>query len=66
MKTIINILFALLLLPLGVWGQARQYEVNDHGKRAIRADQDVKISRPDLVKKKSNCFIVMSKKDFYL
>ena len=56
----------LLLMPLGMRAQARQYEVNDHGKRAIRADQDVKISRPDLVKKKRNCFILMSKKDFYL
>ena len=30
------------------------------------AQQDVRISQPDLVKKKENCFIVMSKKDYYL
>ena len=47
-------------------GQVREYEVNDHGKRAIRTEGDVRISRPDLVKKKKNCFILMSKKDYYL
>lgn len=65
MKAFYYILF-LLLLPLGARGQVRPYEVNDHGKKAIRAEQDVRISRPDLVKKKRNCFILMSKKDFYL
>ncbi len=65
MKVFYYILF-LLLLPLGAGGQVRPYEVNDHGKKAIRAEQDVRISRPDLVKKKRNCFILMSKKDFYL
>ena len=66
MKTVINIICVLFLLPLGVWGQASQRVVNDHGKQAIRADQDVRISMPESVKVKKNCFIVMSKKDFYL
>ena len=64
-RTIIYILF-LLLLPLAMAGQVREYEVNDHGKIAIRTEGDVRISRPDLVKKKKNCFILMSKKDYYL
>lgn len=65
-KTIFNILVLLLLLPLGAFGQASQRVVNDHGKQAIRADQDVRISMPEHVKVKKKCFIVMSKKDFYL
>ena len=44
----------------------REHVVNDHGKRAIRADADKTISRPDLMRNKRNCFIVMSKKDFYV
>ncbi len=64
-KTILYILF-LLLLPMAMAGQVREYEVNDHGKRAIRTEGDVRVSRPDLVKKKKNCFILMSKKDYYL
>ena len=64
-RTIIYILF-LLLWPVAMAGQVREYEVNDHGKIAIRTEGDVRISRPDLVKKKKNCFILMSKKDYYL
>jgi hypothetical protein len=64
-KSIFSILL-LLLLPVAMAGQVREYEVNDHGKRAIRTEGDVRISRPDLVKKKKNCFILMSKKDYYL
>ena len=64
-KTILYILF-LLLWPMAMAGQVHEYEVNDHGKRAIRTEGDVRISRPDLVKKKKNCFILMSKKDYYL
>ena len=43
-----------------------EHVVMDYGKRAVRSDKDVRISRPELVKNKKNCFIVMSKKDFYL
>lgn len=64
-KSIFSILL-LLLLPMAMAGQVREYEVIDHGKRAIRTEGDVRISRPDLVKKKKNCFILMSKKDYYL
>ena len=56
----------LLLVPLGLKGQGRQWTVNDYGRQAIRADQDVRISMPEKVKLKKHCFIVMSKKDFYL
>ena len=48
-KSIFSILL-LLLLPMAMAGQVREYEVNDHGKRAIRTEGDVRISRPDLVK----------------
>ena len=54
MKTVINIICVLFLLPLGMWGQASQRVVNDHGKQAIRADQDVRISMPESVKVKKN------------
>ena len=44
----------------------REHVVMDHGKRAIRSDADYSISHPELIKNKANCFIVISKKDFYL
>lgn len=44
----------------------REHVVMDYGKRALRLDSDATISRPELVKNKRNCFIVMSKKDYYL
>ena len=65
MKAFYYILF-LLLLPLGAKGQGRQWTVSDYGHQAVRATKDVRISMPDKVKKKRNCFILMSKKDFYL
>ena len=65
MKTFINILL-LLLFPVGMSGQAHEYVVNDHGNQAVRSDRDVRISMPELVKVKKHCFILMSKKDFYL
>ena len=42
MKTFINILL-LLLFPVGMSGQAREYVVNDHGNQAVRSDRDVRI-----------------------
>ena len=44
----------------------REHVVLDYGKRAIRIDADETISNPSLMKDKKNCFIVMSKKDYYL
>jgi len=44
----------------------REHVVMDYGKRALQLDGDKTISRPELVKNKRNCFIVMSKKDYYL
>ena len=40
--------------------------VDDYGKNAVRIAGDVSISHPEQVKEKKNCFIVMSKKDYYL
>ena len=66
MKAVLSILLLLLMCPVGMMGQAREQVVNDHGKQAIRSERDVRISMPEMVKKKRNCFILMSKKDFYL
>ena len=66
MKAVLSILLLLLMCPVGMMGQAREQVVNDHGKQAIRSGRDVRISMPEMVKKKRNCFILMSKKDFYL
>ena len=40
--------------------------VDDHGNKAIRIEKDERISHPELMKNRENCFIVMSKKDYYL
>lgn len=44
----------------------KEHVVLDFGNRAIRTDADATISHPELLKNKQNCFIVMSKKDYYL
>lgn len=44
----------------------REHVVNDYGKHAVRLDADATISQPRLMKNKQKCFIVMSKKDYYL
>ena len=44
----------------------REHVVMDYGNRTIRTDADKTISEPQLVKNKQKCFIVMSKKDYYL
>ncbi len=43
-----------------------EHVVLDYGNRAIRTDVDVSISMPHMVKDKKKCFILMSKKDYYL
>lgn len=43
-----------------------EHVVLDYGNRAIRTDADVSVSMPQLVKNKKKCFILMSKKDYYL
>lgn len=43
----------------------REHVVLDYGRRVIRSNPD-KTIHPAQVKDKRNCFIVMSKKDFYL
>ena len=44
----------------------REHVVLDYGKRAVRIDADESISLPGRMKMKQKCFIVMSKKDYYL
>ena len=43
-----------------------EHVVLDYGKRAIRLEKDESISLPGKMKNRENCFIVMSKKDYYL
>ena len=40
--------------------------VNDHGNQCVRTEADVTIDMPDLMQNRANCFIVISKKDYYL
>jgi len=44
----------------------RETTVEEHGATNIRIAGDQRISRPDLVVARDSCFIVMSKKDYYL
>ncbi len=44
----------------------REHVVIAHKKRSVRSESDITITNPHLVKNKRNCFIIMSKKDFYL
>ena len=39
---------------------------DEYGKRTIRIDKDESLSFPDKVKSKKHCFVVMSKKDYYM
>lgn len=44
----------------------REHVVLDYGNRTLRTDADKTISTPEKMKDKGKCFIVMSKKDYYL
>jgi len=44
----------------------REHVVLDFGQRAIRLEKDESISWPGKMKNRENCFIIMSKKDYYL
>ena len=44
----------------------REHVVLDYGNRTVRTDADKSFSFPDKMKNKKSCFIVMSKKDYYL
>ncbi len=50
------------------YSDASTYEqvVIDYGKRAVRLVPDERISLPGLMKHREKCFIIMSKKDYYL
>ena len=43
-----------------------EYVVEDFGKRTIRTQADESLCFTDLMKNKKNCFILLSKKDYYL
>ena len=40
--------------------------IEEYGNRVIRIESDETISMPEKMKDRNNCFIVMSKKDYYL
>ncbi len=44
----------------------RERVVMKFGKRTVQLDDDVSFSFPEKMKNKKNCFILMSKKDYYL
>lgn len=44
----------------------REQVVMDFGRRTVRIQPDSSLSRPAMMKSRDNCFIVMSKKDYYL
>lgn len=44
----------------------REHVVLDFGNRTIRTSADESISMPALMKNRKNCFLVLSKKDYYL
>gem|GEM_PF-1086919 len=44
----------------------REYVVLDYGLRTVRTAADNSISRPEWMKRRERCFIVASKKDYYL
>lgn len=46
--------------------EIKEYVVNDHGKKAVRIDSDNTLNFQGLMKNRNNCFIMMSKKDYYL
>ena len=44
----------------------KENAVEAYGHRVIRLEKDQRISQPDKMKNQENCFVVMSKKDYYL
>lgn len=44
----------------------RERVVMDHGNRAVRTVADSSISHPELMRVRKHCFVVISKKDYYL
>ena len=65
-KLFLSLLFTMSLMSAVAQTEIREHVVMDHGNRAVRADADATISRPDLLRDKQKCFILMSKKDYYL
>lgn len=46
--------------------QIKEQVYDEYGKRTIRIDKDESLSFPNLVQNKNKCFVVMSKKDYYM
>ena len=46
--------------------EGREFVVNDPGTKAVRIAPDVTLNFPELMKNRNKCFILMSKKDYYL
>ena len=46
--------------------EIKEYVVNDHGKKAVRIVSDETLDSLAPMKNRKNCFILMSKKDYYL
>lgn len=46
--------------------EAGEQVYEEHGRNTIRLVKDESISHPGMMKNRENCFIVMSKKDYYL
>ncbi|MBR7054999.1 MAG: L,D-transpeptidase [Prevotella sp.] len=46
--------------------KVKEQVVQDHGNKCVRTEPDKAIDEPSLMVNKANCFIVISKKDYYL
>ena len=46
--------------------KVKENVVQDHGQKCVRTEPDKTIDEPSLMVNKANCFIVISKKDYYL
>ena len=58
--------FLFFLFSISASGQPREHVVQSYGRHVIRTEADSTLSWPHLMKNKRRCFIVMSKKDYYL
>ncbi|MBO4657986.1 MAG: L,D-transpeptidase [Prevotella sp.] len=48
------------------YSDVKENVVDDHGSRCVRTIPDETIDNPDMMQNRRNCFIIMSKKDYYL
>lgn len=75
LKTLLSLMAMILLAqPLSIDSDlidnysddVRERVVMKYGSRTVQLDDDISFSFPQKMKNKKNCFIVMSKKDYYL